>query len=257
MTLSIQPLASGSKGNAVLLRTNESTVLVDAGLPRGQLLDRLDQLRVRLGQIDALLLSHTHADHCRSALTLSRRGKIPLYASSRCLDQLGRRMAYQAHSLPRNGMVEIAGLRVHSFPVEHDALETLGFRFEHEEHALGYCTDLGSYGGSLFERLRGVHGLYLEFNHDRAMLRTGPYPSQLRERVAGPRGHLSNEQAAEVLRRLAHPGLRFVFLAHLSQVNNSRELALEAAQTALTQRACEAECLVAEQDIVSPARLLC
>ena len=241
----------------MLLRADGTNVLVDAGLPRGELLDRLDRVRLRLEQIDALILSHTHADHCRSALTLSRRGRIPLFATTLCLDQLGSRMAHEARSLPRSGKTELGALRIHSFPVEHDALETVGFRFEYQEHALGYCTDLGSIGGALFDRLRGVQGLYLEFNHDPAMLRAGPYPSDLRERIAGPRGHLSNEQAATVLERLAHPGLRFVYLAHLSQVNNRPELALAAARAALAGRGCDAECLVAEQDELSPLRELC
>jgi phosphoribosyl 1,2-cyclic phosphodiesterase len=254
--MEIQPLASGSKGNSVLISTPRTRILLDAGLKRGELQDRLDSIRLRIEQLDAIVVSHGHADHSRSVASLSRRGRIPVYAAMPCLERIGESMLHRAVPISTHGHFEIGDIRVEPFRVMHDAPETLGFRFSSGGASLGYCTDLGSLGGALFEKLRLVDGLYLEFNHDLQMLREGPYDRDLKRRVEGQRGHLSNEQAAEILRRVAHPGLRVVYLAHLSQVNNRPELALEAARAALARSGCSAVCVIALQDQVSPAHTL-
>ncbi len=145
----------------------------------------------------------------------------------------------------------IGDLRVATAAVSHDAADPVGFRIEAGRRRLGFALDLGKGTGAVQDLLAGCEALILEANHDREMLEQGPYPRDLKERLKGPRGHLSNAEAAEILAEVAGPSTRTLVLAHLSRTNNRPELALSAARSALARRRCGAEVVVAEQ---GPAR---
>ena len=215
-------LGSGSTGNAVLVEGPGGYLLVDAGFSWREIRARARRAGFRFGSIAALILTHEHADHVRGLRTLYRRG-TPILASSGTLRALGHRFR---RAIPLNGEVEVAGLRISSFPVPHDAQDPRGIVLELDGTRAAIATDLGEVPGPVLEALAGCEGLVFEANHDLELLLSGPYPWPLKLRILGPRGHLSNAAAGSALAELA-PGARAVFLAHISQENNRPSLALE------------------------------
>ncbi|MEW6263702.1 MAG: MBL fold metallo-hydrolase [Thermodesulfobacteriota bacterium] len=227
MTIKYCPLASGSKGNALWVETGDGAVLVDAGLAGRELMRRLDAAGLNPGALQAILISHEHRDHVSGAGVLARRLRLPIY-----LNQATRRRAaflldhVETRDFRTGEPFRLAGLAIQPFSVSHDAADPSGFIFERQGVKLGLATDLGVSTSLVRERLAGCRGLILEANHDPQMLMNGPYPWEIKMRVKSRHGHLSNQDAAELLAQVAHAGLAHVVLAHLSEVNNRPELAL-------------------------------
>ena len=256
----VQVLGSGSGGNALLVRAGELCLLVDAGLALDELERRLDEARVPAHRLDAIALTHGHLDHARAAGLLSKKSGARVYCSERVMHNASLRRAKALHPLALHAPVEIrarAGsdvLLLHSIPLPHDAEPTYAFRVEHGGRVAALCTDMGAPEAAAARALRGAQLLLLEFNHDEELLRAGPYTPALKRRVGGPRGHLSNAQAAEVLRTAAGPELHTLILAHLSHTNNTPELASAAARAALDGLGLErVRIVLAEQDRIGPS----
>lgn len=262
----LQVLGSGSGGNSVLVRAGELNCLVDAGLPIDELERRLAEARVPPHRLDAIALTHGHLDHARAAGLLSKKTGARVYCSEALMSNASLRSARSFHVLAVGGSVAIRArsgparaaafvdeLRVHAIPLPHDADPTLALRLEHAGRAAAVCTDMGHPERAAAAALAGAHLLVLEFNHDAEMLARGPYTPALKRRVAGPRGHLSNAEAAEVLRWALAPELATLVLAHLSATNNRPELALACARAVLADAGrADVRCLVAEQGRVGP-----
>jgi phosphoribosyl 1,2-cyclic phosphodiesterase len=255
----LQVLGSGSGGNSVLVRAGELNCLVDAGLPIDELERRLAEARVPPHRLDAIALTHGHLDHARSAGLLSRKTGARVYCSTSLMSNASLRCARAFHALPAGGSVVVRArrgpdeLRLSSIPLPHDAEPTLAFRIEHAGRIAVICTDMGHPERAAAERLAGAHLFVLEFNHDSGMLARGPYTAALKRRVAGPRGHLSNAEAAEVLRWALAPELGTLVLAHLSATNNRPELALECARAVLSEAGrTDVRLVVAEQERLGP-----
>lgn len=218
-------LGSGSKGNATLVATDETLLLVDCGFSVRRTIRRMEQLGVRPDQLDAILVTHEHSDHSAGVAALSRRYQVPVYlthgthSTGRC-DGMFEFRPFNAGETFRLGDIEVS-----SVAVPHDAREPCQFRFESGGRALGILTDLGSVTTHVVENYRGCDALLLEFNHELQMLLKGSYPPALKQRVAGDWGHLSNEQASQLLTALDWEGLRHVAVAHVSENNNCRERA--------------------------------
>ncbi len=235
----VQVLGSGSAGNACLVRAGELRLLVDAGLPLDELERRLETARVPLHTLDAIALTHGHLDHARAAGALARKSRARVYCSERLMSNASLRAAPSLCALHIGAAVEIRArkgpdvLRLHAVAIPHDADPTVAFRIEHGGRQAVILTDLGQPDRDAARALAGAQLVLLEFNHDERMLASGPYAPQLKRRIAGPRGHLSNAQAAEMLRTLAGPELHTLVLAHLSTANNTPELARAAAEGAL------------------------
>lgn len=233
---SLTVLATGSSGNASLLRIGEQAVLVDAGLHPRELEARLREEGLGLEGLDALLLSHEHHDHARAAPELRRRlPRLPILATHGTAHALARthgRPVVDRHPGP-GGRFRLGPLWGLAFPVPHDAAEPCGFRLERGDFAFGQATDLGAATEAVRAGLTRCRALVLEANHDPWLLQRGRYPDFLKKRVASRRGHLSNEQAARLLEALAWPGLEAVVLAHPSATNNSPERALAAVRPRL------------------------
>ncbi len=229
----LQLLASGSGGNALLIKNGEASVLIDAGLPARELLRRLKLAGA--GDLGAIIITHEHLDHLRGAGPLARRLGIPIYINGpthvAAWPILGRLPEVRRFDVGEP--FEASGLSFLPFPAPHDAALPVGFVVEGE---LGIATDLGSLTPEVRERLSGLKGIIIEFNHDLEMLVNGPYPWPVKERIRGPLGHLSNGAAGRLLREVASPELELVILAHLSQTNNHPPLALDAAERALGER---------------------
>ena len=256
----LQMLASGSAGNAVLVRAGELNLLVDAGPPIDVLERRLAEARLPLARLDAILLTHGHLDHARSAGLLSRKSGARVYCSEGIMSNASLRRAKSYHALAVGGEVVVRARRgpdevlVRSIALPHDAEPTLAFRLEHAGRRAAVCTDMGAPERGAAEALAGAHLLVLEFNHDEEMLRTGPYTPALKRRVGGPRGHLSNAQAAELLALALAPELHTLVLVHLSATNNRPELALASAQGVLERAGrTDVRLVVAEQERIGAA----
>lgn len=235
------PLGSGSRGNATLVEFGSTRLLVDAGLSARALNARLDAVGIPAGDIDFILLSHDHGDHVRGAERFSRVNDVPVVCSTETLDAMDRSEHHFASwsRLSENGPMRLGDCKVEPFPVPHDAARPVGFVIEGEGLRIGMATDLGCATTVVLERLRGCHLVMIESNHDPEMLLNGPYPWHLKQRVAGRTGHLSNDDAASLLRDVVDDSCRAVVLAHLSEQNNTPELARGAAARALSAAGCK------------------
>ena len=242
MRITIRVLASGSSGNALFLRAGETRILVDAGIPAARIERGLAELGESADALDAVLLTHEHADHVRGLSgLLAPRPELPVLAtrgtrraleSARGADGRGPVPAWGGALEAARGL-SLGQLRLRPFPLPHDAAEPVGFRIEAGDRVIGLATDLGTSTPVVERSLAGCSVLVLEANHDLDMLARGPYPPFLKRRVASRQGHLSNAQAASLLSRLAGPALRHVVLAHLSRTNNAPDAALRAVAPAL------------------------
>lgn len=222
-------LGSGSRGNATLLEAGGRRLLIDCGFSLRELERRLAQTGLAAQQIDAVLITHEHADHIKGVAALARRHGVPLWTTAGTwrasrIDDLPEVHFFNSHG-PGFAIGEI---RVRPFAVPHDATEPVQYVIEHEGRRFGVLTDTGAPTPHIRDRLRGLDALLLECNHDPVMLANGPYPPSLQARVGGALGHLSNDQAAALLGRLDHERLRHLVAGHLSEKNNRPELARSA-----------------------------
>jgi len=235
MQATLRVLASGSSGNALLVRIGPARLLVDAGLPLPLLAARLAAAGAAPGELDAVLVSHEHADHARGLPEFAARHPgVPILASPGTARALARELSVAAQPrLEQGTAVLVAGAAVVPFAVPHDAAQPVGLRIERGDFALAVATDLGEATPVVVRAFRGCRAIIVEANHDLDLLARGPYPPFLKRRVASRRGHLSNDQAAALLARIAGPWLQHVTLAHASAANNSPERALAAAAHAL------------------------
>jgi len=231
------PLGSGSRGNAAFVQLGSTSLLVDAGLSARKLAELLEAVGVAPGTIDGILISHEHSDHTRGVERFSRKHGAPVLCSRATLEAMDRSPAHFAEWQPLGpGAFDLGEVQIETFPVPHDAAAPVGFVLHGEGLRVGIATDLGHATTLVRERLRGCHVQMVESNHDDKMLRDGPYPWQLKQRVAGRLGHLSNREAAAVLGETADQACRAVILAHLSEKNNTPELARRAVAGALEAR---------------------
>ena len=243
-------LSSGSTGNATLVEVSEPTgktsrVLVDCGMRLSRLLELLAMADVLPTEIDAIFITHEHSDHIGCVTQLASRYSIPVWASSgthAALQDMRSKLSTKqpTHSQLVPGfealvriavdtcLIEVGGLQLKPFTVPHDAREPLQLTCSDGNTKLGILTDLGHPSRHVMEQLAGCNALLLECNHDSDMLSNSKYPAFLKARVGGDFGHLSNAQAADILRNLMHHKLRHVSAAHLSQQNNHPALAQSA-----------------------------
>lgn len=245
-------LGSGSRGNAVVVESGSHRLLVDAGFSCRELERRLAAVGLDLAAgFDAVLLTHEHGDHIRGVERVARRHRLPVYATAGTLEAipLGEEVAASAVRIASGERSEVGGFEVEPFAIPHDAREPVGLVIEDSAgRRLGLVADLGSRSRLAWGRLMELDVLLLEANHDLEMLRNGPYPWALKQRIAGRHGHLSNREAAEGIPELVGDRLRWVILYHLSQTNNLPALAAAAVGEALEREGSAAGLTVTEQD---------
>jgi phosphoribosyl 1,2-cyclic phosphodiesterase len=243
-------LGSGSGGNAVVIESGRHRILLDAGFSARELVKRMKILGIDPLGIEALVLTHEHHDHCRGADGFAKKLKVPIYATQGTLSGFRlREEAARSAVLIRSGEpCEVAGFRIEPFVLPHDAREPVGLVVEDPlGRRVGLVADLGCRTSLAWGRLRDLDILLLETNHDLDMLRNGPYPWSLKQRVAGRHGHLSNRDAADGLPELVNDRLRWVALYHLSRTNNLPALAAAAIGEALDRERCTAQAVVTDQ----------
>jgi phosphoribosyl 1,2-cyclic phosphodiesterase len=233
--MKITPLASGSSGNAFLVQCNGSAVLVDAGLSAKQICLRLETVGVDPLSLKGILVSHGHSDHVKGVGVLSRKYKLPVWMNKGTWAVVKNSVGsiHRLEIFETGKVFRTAGFRIHPFSVPHDCADPVGFRISKGSARLGIATDLGTATGLVATLLTGLQVVVLESNHDPQMLMDGPYPWELKQRVRGRLGHLSNPDSARLLQRIFSDELQAVILAHMSETNNRAELALDCAQTSL------------------------
>ena len=231
-------LASGSGGNACYVETENARVLIDAGLSCREIERRLEDIGVVPSSLDGLIITHEHTDHIRGAGPLARRFDLPLYIT-RNTYEIG---CIVLGNLPRPVIIQtgqpitINDLCVESFTKCHDAVDPIGLVLFCNGVKIGLATDLGRSTRLVEYYLKGCQALIIEFNHDPEMLAEGPYPLYIKKRIKGGDGHLSNQQAGDLLKAVADDNLRQVVLAHLSEVNNNPSKAYKEAANSLERR---------------------
>lgn len=222
-------LGSGSRGNATVLESGGTRLLVDCGYSQRELERRLAVVGIGPDTLDAVLVTHEHADHVRGVGVLSRCFDLPVWCTRGTWrgSEIGQVSDLHLFTPHVDGF-RIGSIEVCPYAVPHDAREPVQYVFEADGRRLGLLTDVGSLTPHIQDRLLGVDALLLECNHDPEMLAAGPYPPHLQARVGGDLGHLSNQQAAHLLSRLEHGKLKHLVAAHLSEKNNHPDLAREA-----------------------------
>ena len=246
-------LGSGSAGNATLVSYAGVRVLLDVGFSYREVSRRLAAMDVDPAAIDAVMITHAHGDHTRGAHLLSKRHGVPVHATAAIRNEWGPADVVHWRALAPDVALDLGGLRFIPFEVPHDASETVGFRIETPEGAIGYATDVGACTPALIERFRDCRLLVIESNHASELLRVSPYARTTRDRIAGAGGHLSNESLAAFVRDHLGAPVRCLVLAHLSRVNNLPELAEMTCREALAARGrSDVDVVVTRQDRVTP-----
>jgi len=244
-------LASGSKGNSILVESGKTRLLIDAGLSARELRKRLDSVGVEAESLDALLITHEHGDHVRGLGPLVRQLDLPVYLQTdlaRKLPDVGKPECVQ--EFVDGEEFTIKDLTIRPFAITHDCLAPVGFTLDGELGKVGVATDLGIVTRLVTECLQDCRALVLETNHDEELLRDGPYPWKLKQRVRSNHGHLSNNAAGNLLQSLLWNGLETVFLGHLSETNNRPDLAVEVVREVLEkQNICEPQVLLGKQQL--------
>ena len=231
----ILSLYSGSKGNAFLISTPNGSILIDAGKSARRLCTALAEAGVSPDDIGAILITHEHSDHISALPVFLKKHPIPVHLPAGCVYKLEQDAAVAPHLCPHPPIYreELCGMCVTSFPTPHDSRGSVGYRIEltaedGTSFRIGYATDIGYISREVEENLLGCDAVILESNHDPEMLQYGPYPYELKLRIASRRGHLSNPESAEFAARLCQNGTKSLMLAHLSQENNTPDTAYDA-----------------------------
>jgi phosphoribosyl 1,2-cyclic phosphodiesterase len=245
MAVSVSVLASGSRGNCALVASSTTRILVDAGLSGRETFKRLRALGERPDQISAIVVTHEHSDHVSGLQRLVSKLTVPVFLTApthaawnkaqRDEDGKTPELPNAEHFSPGRDF-QVGDIAVTPFTIPHDAADPVGFTFRAEGIKIGFATDLGYMPVSVRDHLRGCDVLVLESNHDVEMLRSGPYPWSVKQRVMSRVGHLSNDALAEYFANDYDGCASYVVLAHLSEQNNHPEIARAAAEFALRGR---------------------
>jgi phosphoribosyl 1,2-cyclic phosphodiesterase len=230
MSVKLSILASGSKGNSIYVATPGVRLLIDAGLSAREIERRLHRIGVRAEDLDAVVVTHEHRDHVSGLGPLSRRYRLPVVLNRATRGNLPDQVGALADCVEfvTGRSFSIADLAIHPFSLSHDAADPVGLTLVNGDSKIGICTDLGRATRLVQHHLQECRLLLLEANHDVGMLTKGPYPWSLKQRIRSASGHLSNEEARELLARVLGNTLERLILGHLSEVNNRPARVVEA-----------------------------
>lgn len=224
-------LYSGSSGNSLFVQTPNTKVLIDAGESAKKIELALANMEVAVTDIDAILVTHEHSDHIRGLGTLSKKFNIPIYANREtweAMPEVTEKVQDENQNLfSVNENFDIGDLKILPFSIPHDAANPCGFNICYHNQKISIATDIGHMDGKIIKNLEDSSFILLESNYDPNILKCSRYPYSLKQRIAGPNGHLSNEAAGKTIGYLMNSGLKNVMLGHLSKENNFPELAYQ------------------------------
>ncbi len=267
MGVSISILASGSRGNSTLVESSSTRILVDAGLSCKETFKRLKDTGGDPRSLSAIVITHEHSDHVQGLRVLAKKLKIPVYMTGATYQAWARAVRDAMGELPEIPQLEffssghkfrVGDIEVTPFTIPHDAADPVGFTFRSEGVRIAIATDLGYVPPSVGDQLRGCDLLVLESNHDLEMLRSGPYPWSVKQRVMSRVGHLSNTTLAQFFCNDYDGKASYIVLAHLSAENNHPEVARGEAENALGTRRTllrNRVLLAAQEQAMQPIRL--
>ena len=220
-------LGSGSEGNGLVVEVGTTRVLIDCGFGVRETVTRLGRLGLAPSELSAILVTHEHADHIGGVAAIAARYEIPVWLTFGTLDMAAESLmdVPRVFGFDSQDVFAVGAIEVRPFPVPHDAREPVQFVVTDGTRKLGVLTDIGMTTPYVESRLSGCDALVLECNHDESMLASGSYPYPLKQRISGRYGHLCNDAAADLLRAIDSTRLKHVVAAHLSQQNNTPELA--------------------------------
>lgn len=225
----IYPLFSSSKGNATYIGSTARGILVDCGVSCTRLKKALELNGLSMDCVKGIFITHEHSDHVKGLEVTARKYRIPVYSSTDTLDVLSDRGLISFKAMDIKGSVGIAGMTVTPFETSHDAADPCGYRIDFDTgESCCTCTDLGYVSKKVKAAVKGTNAILLEANYDETMLREGPYPAELKERIRSKYGHLSNKDSGEFAAELVKSGTARLILGHLSQENNTPETAVAA-----------------------------
>lgn len=234
-------IASGSSGNCIYIGSDNTHILVDAGISNKRIEQGLNEIGLKGNDINAVVITHEHSDHTKGLGVLARKYGVPIYGTKETLEEIGE-MKYLGEYprelfCPVRPDVEftVGDLNIQPFSIDHDAANPVAYRVNHGRRNVAVATDMGHYDQYVIDHLQGLDALLLESNHDVNMLETGPYPYYLKRRILGDHGHLSNENAGRLLNYVLHDHLKHILLGHLSKENNYEALAYETVRLEIDQ----------------------
>lgn len=221
--MKIEVLSSGSKGNTTYIETDKSKILIDAGNSAKYIISKLESIGVSTDKLDAILLTHTHCDHINGLKVLQKKTSAIIYMTEPMHDNLDYIINYK---FIEEGRITINDLVIDVISTSHDAKGSVGYVLSNNGKSLVYITDTGYINKKYFDLLENKDVYIMESNHDVELLNNGPYPFELRQRILSDKGHLSNYDSAKYLTKFIGVKTKYIFLAHLSEENNTKELAL-------------------------------
>lgn len=235
--MKLSSVSSGSKGNCILVENKDTTVLVDVGISKKKVEEGLSYFQQNPADIDGILITHEHSDHIRGLGVFLRKYQIPVYATEKTIDYIlhqadvGKVDTDLFFPIEKNKSFYLKNLKISPLEISHDAVDPVCYRFDEDSAANKSCaiaTDLGEITDELTHSLQELDGILVESNHDVRMLQMGPYPYNLKQRIWGNKGHLSNEACGNFINQIISQRLKKIVLGHLSQENNYPELAFQA-----------------------------
>ena len=237
-------IASGSSGNCIYTGTDNTGILIDAGISAKRIEQGLASVDRNIKEIKGIFVSHEHSDHIKGLGVLARKHQIPIYGTKGTIEAIKQASGLGAidpdlyHVIRAEEEVRIDDLLIKPFRISHDAAEPVAYRMECGSKSAAIATDLGIYDQEIVDKLQNLDVLLLESNHDIHMLQVGGYPYHLKQRILGNRGHLSNEAAGHLLCDVLHDDIKHIFLGHLSKENNYPDLAYESVKVEISLGDC-------------------
>lgn len=233
--LSFASLVSGSSGNSTFLSDGKTNILVDCGMSGKRLQESLAKIDVSAADIDALLITHEHIDHVKGAGVISRKFDIPIYATVGTHNSMsvGKVSDKNICIVEKDKPFEIGSIGVNAFAIPHDAQDPVGYSFFADGEKVSVATDIGYMSDEILREISGSSAVLLESNHDVQMLEFGSYPYELKKRILGRYGHLSNDAAGETAVKLVREGAKKILLGHLSDENNTPDIAFKTVENIL------------------------
>lgn len=220
--MKVEVLSSGSKGNTTYIETKETKLLIDLGNTCKYVKEKLANLNVDPSSLDAILITHTHDDHIKGLKVFQKKYNIKVYIAPKMQPQLNYINNYE---IVTEDTIKIKDVEINIIRTSHDAEDSRGYIINSNEKSIVYITDTGYINNKYFDLLRNRDIYIIESNHDIEMLNNGPYPFQLRQRILGDKGHLSNYDSSKYLSEFIGNKTKCIMLAHLSEENNTQELA--------------------------------
>ena len=252
MGLIINVLGSGSSGNSILISSGKTTLFIDAGFSAKNVKQRIEKLPFNLTNVNALILSHEHSDHSSGWQSWAKLFDVPVYMtpSTQNILQATKKNKTRVNPFLVGSSFTIEDFKIHAFTIPHDAADPAAFIIQHKHHQIAIATDLGYMPVSVKKYVSESDIIILESNHDIEMLKNGPYPWHLKQRIMSRQGHLSNDTVGAFIKECINEKCLFFFLVHISRKNNTPELALTTSLANLNKKY-PAKMILTYQDTIS------